>query len=176
MSLAIIMAQQNDLAIKTMCAEAVIQGIKLLAKEFNFDAEDAQRFLNLDELKITHLSINDEKPDQELKKDLKKDLKKAEKAEKDLKKAEKAKKKEANKDKPKRALTGYLLYLSDQRPVMKEMMEADLEEGKKLMSADVTVALAKLWSDLADDEKAEWNATAKANASEASSEASVEVS
>ena len=175
MSFAIIMAQQNDLAIKTMCAEAVIQGIKLLAKEFNFDAEDAQRFLNLDELKITHLSINDEKPDQELKK-AEKDLKKAEKAEKALKKAEKAKKKEANKDKPKRALTGYLLYLSDQRPVMKEMMEADLEEGKKLMSKDITVMLGKLWTGLSDDEKAEWNATAKANASEASSEASVEVS
>ena len=49
---------------------------------------------------------------------------------------------------------------------MKEMMEADLAEGEKLMSTNVTVELAKLWKALTDEEKAEWNATAKADDTE----------
>ena len=149
------MAQQNDLAIKTMCINTAIQTIKLLSEKYSFDAEEAERFLNLAvELKITHLEVNGDKPEKETK---------TEKAD---KKAEKAKKKAAKEAKPKRKLTGYLLFINDQRQVMKEMMEADLAEGEKLMSTNVTVELAKLWKALTDEEKAEWNATAKADDTE----------
>lgn len=153
------MAQQNDLAIKTMCINTAIQTIKLLSEKYSFDAEEAERFLNLAvELKITHLEVNGDKPEKETKTE--KADKKAEKAKK------KADKKAAKEAKPKRKLTGYLLFINDQRQVMKEMMEADLAEGEKLMSTNVTVELAKLWKALTDEEKAEWNATAKADDTE----------
>ena len=159
------MAQQNDLAIKTMCINTAIQTIKLLSEKYSFDAEEAERFLNLAvELKITHLEVNGDKPEKETKTEkAEKAKKKAEKAD---KKAEKADKKAAKEAKPKRKLTGYLLFINDQRQVMKEMMEADLAEGEKLMSTNVTVELAKLWKALTDEEKAEWNATAKADDTE----------
>ena len=157
------MAQQNDLAIKTMCINTAIQTIKLLSEKYSFDAEEAERFLNLAvELKITHLEVNGDKPEKETKTE-KADKKADKKAEKAKKKADKKAAKEA---KPKRKLTGYLLFINDQRQVMKEMMEADLAEGEKLMSTNVTVELAKLWKALTDEEKAEWNATAKADDTE----------
>jgi hypothetical protein len=74
-------------------------------------------------------------------------------------KAEKKAKKTAkvvDPDKPKKRLTGYLLFSKEMRPEVKAALEEQLEEGEKLQSKTVVAALAAAWKELSTQEQAEW--------------------
>ncbi len=121
-------------AIQTMCEDAIGQAITALSTKYGFDADEAQRELNLGKIQIKGTTT----------------------------KASPGKK-AADPDKPKakRGPTGYLLYTKELRPEVKAEMEAELGEGEKLKPQDVVTALAARWKALGDEEKAEWNAKAK---------------
>ena len=79
----------------------------------------------------------------------------------DAKKKAKAAKKEVSSDeeKPKKKRTsGYLLYSSENREVVKTKLTAD---GAKLKNQDIMTELGAMWQALSDEEKAMWNDKAK---------------
>ena len=79
----------------------------------------------------------------------------------DAKKKAKAVKKEASSDeeKPKKKRTsGYLLYSSENREVVKTRLTAD---GAKLKNQDIMTELGTMWQALSNEEKAVWNDKAK---------------
>tara|TARA_A200000159_G_scaffold159827_2_gene179001 strand:+ start:487 stop:1239 length:753 start_codon:yes stop_codon:yes gene_type:complete len=134
MSTTIMMPNAIQGAIQTMCEDAIGQAITALSTKYGFDADEAQRELNLGKIQIKGTTT----------------------------KASPGKK-AADPDKPKakRGPTGYLLYTKELRPEVKAEMEAELGEGEKLKPQDVVTALAARWKALGDEEKAEWNAKAK---------------
>ena len=141
MSATIMMPQQIDAAIKEMCSDAMGQAVAALAEKYGFDAEEANRFLATDDLKIVRkrgptASPKDDKP-----------------------KSKKEKKEEG--DKPKRAKTGYLLYADQVRPEIKSSLTAELEEGVKLKPQDVIKAIAAQWKAEEQEVRDEWKAKAK---------------
>ena len=145
MSATIMMPQQIDAAIREMCSDAMTQAVAALAEKYGFDAEEANRFLASDTLKIVRkrgpmASPKEDKPK----------TKKAAKAE----KAEKA-------DKPKRAKTGYLIYADEVRAEIKESLTTELEEGEKRKPQDVVKAIAARWKAEDQEVRDEWNARAK---------------
>lgn len=134
MSTTIMMPNAIQGAIQTMCEDAIGQAITALSTKYGFDADEAQRELNLGKIQIkgttTKASPGKKAPD-------------------------------PDKPKAKRGPTGYLLYTKELRPEVKAEMEAELGEGEKLKPQDVVTALAARWKALGDEEKAEWNAKAK---------------
>ena len=79
----------------------------------------------------------------------------------DTKKKSKAVKKEvvSDEEKPKKKRTsGYLLYSSENREVVKTKLTAD---GAKLKNQDIMTQLGVMWQALSDEEKAVWNDKAK---------------
>ena len=79
----------------------------------------------------------------------------------DTKKKSKAAKKEvvSDEEKPKKKRTsGYLLYSSENREVVKTKLTAD---GAKLKNQDIMTQLGVMWQALSDEEKAVWNDKAK---------------
>ena len=79
----------------------------------------------------------------------------------DTKKKSKAAKKEvaSDEEKPKKKRTsGYLLYSSENREVVKTKLTAD---GAKLKNQDIMTELGAMWQALSDEEKAGWNDRAK---------------
>lgn len=145
MAATIMMPQQIDAAIKEMCADAMGQAVAALAEKYGFDAEEANRFLDSDELKIVRkrgpvASPKSEKPK----------TKKAAKAD----KADKA-------DTPKRAKTGYLLYADEVRDEVKASLTSELEDGEKLKACEVVKAIAAQWKAEDQEVRDEWNAKAK---------------
>ena len=79
----------------------------------------------------------------------------------DVKKKAKAVKKEvvSDEEKPKKKRTsGYLLYSSENREVVKTKLTAD---GAKLKNQDIMTELGAMWQALSDEEKAVWNDKAK---------------
>ena len=95
-----------DESIRACCVEAVSQAVAALAAKFGFDAEEAERELNLGELKIQR--------------------KRGPVAKKSVTKPEKKAKKEADPEKPKR-LTGYLLFNKEMRPKTAKALLKKLE-------------------------------------------------
>ena len=141
MSATVAMPCITESAFKEMCANAMLQAANKLAEKYGFDAEEARRFLNVDELQVIITK-------------------------KESKKAKKAKKaKSESEDKPKRKPTGYLMYTTAQRPVAKLALEAALAEGEKLKPQNVIVELAKMWRELSEQEQEVWKATAKGDSS-----------
>ena len=143
MSATIMMPQQIDAAIKEMCSDAMGQAVAALAEKYGFDAEDANRFLASDTLKIVRkrgpaASPKTEKP-----------------------KTSPRGKKEEKGDKPKRAKTGYLLYADQVRPEVKAELTAELAEGEKLKPQDVIKAIAAQWRAEEQEVRDEWNTKAK---------------
>ena len=139
------MPQQIDTAIREMCSDAMSQAVAVLAEKYGFDAEEANRFLASDSLKIVRkrgpmASPKDEKPK----------TKKAVKAN----KADKA-------DKPKRAKTGYLLYADEVRAETKAELISELGEDEKLQPQEVVKAIAAKWKEEDQEVRDEWNAKAK---------------
>ena len=135
-------ASQNA-AVSEMMNKYVSDCVGKLASKFKFDADEALASLDLQRLTL------DDKPKKASKKSPRK-----EKAD----KVDKA-------DKPKRAPTGYLLYSAEVRPEVKTELTEALDEGEKLKPQLVVAEIAKRWKALDDDERAEWNAKAKAAAS-----------
>ena len=79
----------------------------------------------------------------------------------DVKKKAKAVKKEvpSDEEKPKKKRTsGYLLYSSENREVVKTKLTVD---GAKLKNQDIMTKLGAMWQALSDEEKAHWNDKAK---------------
>ena len=143
MSATIMMPQQIDVAIREMCTDAMSQAVAALADKYGFDAEEANRFLAADTLKIVRkrgpaAASKDEKP-----------------------KSPPAKSKNEKSDKPKRAKTGYLLYADEVRAEVKASLTAGLEEGEKLKPQDVVKGIASLWKGVDQEVRDEWNAKAK---------------
>lgn len=131
-----------DESIRACCLEAVGQAVAALAAKYGFDATEAERELNLGEMKIQR--------------------KRGPVAKKSVTKTEKKAKKAVDPEKPKKRLTGYLLFSKEQRPEMKAALEAELEDGEKLQSKTVVGALAAAWKALTAEEQAEWKEKAAA--------------
>ena len=144
MSAIISMPTAIDESIKGMCVEAVSQAVAALAEKYGFDAEEAERELNLGELKMQRKRGPAPKAKAETK--------------------AKAKKDAGDKPKSKRAPTGYLTFAASVRAETKEELLAELEEGEKLLPQAVVTAIAAKWKALTDEERGEWNETAKASA------------
>jgi hypothetical protein len=146
-----------DESIRTCCVEAVAQAVAALAAKYGFDATEAERELNLGEMKIQRKRGPISK-------------KSVIKAEKKPKKATK----EADPEKPKKRLTGYLLFSKENRAEVKAALEEELAEGEKLQSKTVVGALAAAWKALSEEEQAEWKEKAAKPAEESSEAESVE--
>ena len=146
-----------DESIRACCVEAVGQAVAALAAKYGFDAAEAERELNLGEMKIQR------KRGPVSKKSVTKPEKKA-------KKAAKA----ADPEKPKKRLTGYLLFSKEMRPEVKAALEEELAEGEKLQSKTVVAALAAAWKELSAEEQAEWKEKATKPAEEVSEAESAE--
>lgn len=136
------MPQQIDAAIREMCSDAMGQAVAALADKYGFDAEEANRFLASDTLKIVRkrgpmASPKEEKP-------------KSNKAA----NADKA-------DKPKRGKTGYLLYADEMRPETKVSLTSELKDGEKLKPQEVVKSIAAQWKAEEQEVRDEWNAKAK---------------
>jgi hypothetical protein len=138
-----------DESIRACCVEAVGQAVAALAAKYGFDAAEAERELNLGEMKIQR------KRGPVSKKSVTKPEKKAKKAT-----------KEVDPEKPKKRLTGY--------PEVKAALEEELAEGEKLQSKTVVGALAAAWKELSAEEQAEWKEKAAKPAEEASEASSAE--
>jgi len=144
MSMTMTMPAAIDESIRAMAADAVSQAVQALAAKYGFDAEEAQRELNLGDLKLQRKRGPAPKTKAE-----KKTTKKAD--------AE-------DKPKKKRAPTGYLLFAADIRAETREELEADIEEGEKLQPQAVVTAIAAKWKALEEEEREQWNTQAKAGA------------
>ena len=140
MSATIMMPQQIDAAIKEMCSDAMGQAVAVLAEKYGFDADEANRLLSSEDLKIVRKRGPAASP-------------KAEKP----KKADKASKA----DKPKRAKTGYLLYADEVREEIRESLASELGDDEKLKPQDVVRAIAAQWKAEEQEVRDEWNAKAK---------------
>ena len=143
MSATIMMPQQIDAAIREMCSDAMSQAVAALAEKYSFDAEEANRFLAADMIKIVRKRGPAASPKEEKSKSSPRGGK-----------ADKA-------DKPKRAKTGYLLYADEVRPEIKAELTAELEEGEKLKPQEVVKSIAARWKAEDQDVRDEWNAKAK---------------
>ena len=117
-----------------------------LAEKYGFDPVEAQRFLESHEVKATKTKAG--------------------------KKASKSKivdggtqtseaSGDSTKPKTKRGQTGYLMFASETRPLVKAEMMAKLDDGAKLQPQAVVKELATRWKGLDEDERAEWNSKAK---------------
>ena len=142
MSAIITLPSAIDESIRACCADAVSQAVAALAAKYHFDAEEAERDLNLGELKLQR--------------------KRGPATKKSVTKAAKGSDDEA--PKAKRAITGYLMFSREMREEVKAAMVTELEEGEKLMSKCVVQELAAQWKALEDAEQLEWKARAAAEA------------
>ena len=142
MSAVVQMPPAIDASIRACCTEAVQQAIAVLAAKYKFDAEEAERELKLDELKLER---------------------KRGPAPKTVEAAAKSSKAKADKaDKPKKAKTGYLLYCDEVRADVKAELLAAWESDEKMKGSDVIKGCAAKWKELSKDEQAKWNELAKA--------------
>ena len=143
-----------DESIRACCLEAVGQAVAALAAKYGFDATEAERELNLGEMKIQR--------------------KRGPVAKKSVTKTEKKPKKAADPEKPKKRLTGYLLFSKEKRAEVKAALEEELAEGEKLQSKTVVGALAAAWKGLHSWEQEEWKVKAAKPAEESSEAESAE--
>lgn len=144
MSATIMMPNQIESSIRSMCTDAMAQAaaaaVAVLAEKYGFDAEEANRFLAQTEVKIVHKRGPSPKADKETKKSSKAKVDKS--------------------DKPKRGKTGYLLYADEVRAEVKAELEAELGEGEKLKPQEVVKAIAARWKGEDQEVRDEWNAMA----------------
>ena len=146
MSAVITMPTAIDESIRACCAEAVGQAVIALAAKYGFDAEEAERELNLGELKLQR--------------------KRGPVPKKSVAKATKATKTKDESPKPKRKITGYLLFSNEMREDVKAALEAELEEGEKLKPQATVTELAAQWKALSAEEQAEWKERAASESDE----------
>ena len=133
MSAIISMPTAIDESIRGMCVEAVSQAVAALAEKYGFDAEEAERELNLGDLKMQRKRGP---APSKTKVDAKSKNVKLFPA------------RLAEKPKTKRAPTGYLTYAASVRAETKEELLAELEDGEKLLPQAVVTAIAAKWLSL----------------------------
>ena len=150
MSATIMMPQAFDQAVREMCGDAMAQAVASLAEKYEFDADEASRFLELDSIKIARKRGPSPKKSEETK------SKKEPKSKKETKT-----KTDEDKPKTKRAPTGYLMYSKAVREEVKTELTAALVDDNKLKPQDVVVAIAAKWKALEQEERDEWNTKAK---------------
>tara|TARA_B100001057_G_scaffold500929_1_gene618917 strand:- start:4569 stop:5144 length:576 start_codon:yes stop_codon:yes gene_type:complete len=139
------MPQQLDIAIREMCGDTMAQTVAALAEKYNFDVDEANRFLDTTPIKI----VRKRGP--------------SSKKEKETNSAGKSKKETSNDtSKTKRGKTGYLLYGDEMRPKIQQKLLAELEEGDKLKPQAVVVAIAAAWKGEDQEVRDQWNTKAKA--------------
>ena len=146
MSATIMMPQAFDQAVREMCGDAMAQAVASLAEKYEFDADEASRFLELDSIKIARKRGPSPKKSEETK------SKKEPKSKKETKT-----KTDEDKPKTKRAPTGYLMYSKAVREEVKTELTAALVDDNKLKPQDVVVAIAAKWKALEQEERDEWN-------------------
>ena len=152
MSATIMMPQAFDQAVREMCGDAMAQAVASLAEKYDFDADEATRFLDLDEIKIARKRGPSPKKSEE----------KPSKSKKEPKSKKEAKTKtDEDKPKTKRAQTGYLMYSKAVRDEVKTELTAALGEDEKMKPQEVVVAIAAKWKALDQEERDEWNTKAK---------------
>ena len=245
MSTSITMPLAIQGAIQSMCEDAIGQAITTLSNKYGFDAEEAQRELNLGKIKISATTTkaspkksasdkpkrgptgylvfskemrddvkaelesklgedeklkpqqvvtalaarwkqlsdeqkeewnskakaastsDDEVPadEKEIEKPVEKPVEKKATGKKSVEKhSPKSTEKKTTKDKSepsKKERGAYLLFAKEMRKEIKQALEAELEDGKKLKPQDVVNEIAAQWKALSDDEKEEWNTKAK---------------
>lgn len=137
MSAVIKMSAAIDESIRECCIDAVSQAVMALATKYGFDAEEAQRELNLGELKL--------------------ERKRGPVSKKSVSKSAKTK---TDEPKSKRKITGYLLFSKETRADVREAMEAEMEEGEKLKPQAVVAELAAQWKALSQEDQDSWKARA----------------
>ena len=75
-------------------------------------------------------------------------------------KKEKPKKDKSDEPKKKRGVSGYLVYAKEMRPTAKDKL---LENGNETPKpTEVLTQVAKMWRELSEEDKSEWNDKAKA--------------
>ena len=125
-------------AIASITKQTMDASATALAEKYGFDPAEAQRFLeSLPAIEGT-----------ESKKTNGKGKGKAKQTVVDSDSTSTAEASDGVKPKVKRAQTGYLLYMSEMRPNVKEEMTASLEEDAKLMPQAVIKELARRWKAL----------------------------
>ena len=83
-----------------------------------------------------------------------------EKPKKEKPKKEKSKKDKSDEPKKKRGVSGYLVYAKEMRPTAKDKL---LENGNETPKpTEVLTQVAKMWRELSEEDKSEWNDKAKA--------------
>ena len=155
MSTTIIMPNAINAAIQEIAKDAMSKCAATLAEKYGFDLEEANRFLDIDLVKVAKKRGPSPKTTKEPK---------------EPKGKGKAKKEDDGEPKKKRAPTGYLMFSAEVRPEVKQEMTEALEEGDKLKPQDVVKAIARKWKDLDEGEREEWVTKAKAASSGEESE------
>ena len=149
-------------AINVMCSDAKSQAVKDLAEKYGFDVEEAQRFLNNENVveepkeKVKEKKVKEKVKEKKVKEP---NVKVEEKSE---EKVEEKVEEKSDDDKPKRKPkpNAYSLFSKDQRPVARLVLEAGLAEGEKLPGPVIQKELAKMWKALSDEERAPWKQAA----------------
>tara|TARA_A100001388_G_scaffold16426_1_gene10901 strand:+ start:1579 stop:2049 length:471 start_codon:yes stop_codon:yes gene_type:complete len=144
----IMMPQQIDTAIREMCSETMTQTVAALADKYGFDADEANRFLDTEAIKIVRKRGPSPKKEKETKTSTKSSKSKKETS--------------ADTPKTKRGKTGYLLYADEKRAEIKNTLISQLEDGDKLKPQAVVVAIAAAWKEEDQGVRDEWNEKAKA--------------
>ena len=135
------MPSQIDTAIQEMCTDAMNQAVMVLSKKYGFDNDEAARLLSESGIRVVRKGSKSNKLEPS------------------------PSKTKTKTDKPKRGKTGYLLYADAMRAKVKADMESELDEGEKIKPQDVVKRIAAAWKEIGDEEKAKWQADAKALAS-----------
>ena len=150
MSTTVNMPNEFDATIRAMCEETMKLTVSALAAKYEFDTEEANRFMDSSPLKIVRKRGPSAKSEEK----------------KSVTKEAKAKKKAEAKPKTKRGKTGYLLFGDDIRAEVREELAEDLGEDEKLKPQDVVTEIALRWKALEQDERDVWVALAKSAKSE----------
>ena len=77
------------------------------------------------------------------------------------KKAKTTKKKTDNTDKPKKSVSGYILFSKESRDDAKTKLVQENGDQYVLKNSDVMVMLGKMWKQLDEDTQKSWNTKAK---------------
>jgi hypothetical protein len=133
----ITMPREFDGAIQDIIAQARDACVQALAERFAFDPAEAQRFLEEGGIKV----VKKRGPVPKAKKIMRT-------------------KKGGDELKPKRALTGYLLFSDDEREQVQAELKAALQGEAKLAPQAVVKELAARWKALGEDDRVSWNFTA----------------
>ena len=130
----ITMPREFDGAIQDIIAQARDACVQALAEHFSFDPAEAQRFLEEGGIKV----VKKRGPVPKAKKIMRT-------------------KKGGDEPKPKRALTGYLLFSADERPQVRAELEAALQGDAKVAPQAVVKELGARWKALEEEERVTWN-------------------